>query len=147
MWALNVMETGELEIRSKSLQELEPIDLNMLAEDSALAGKCVKLSQKRLGDFTVEDLRLMITQNLGLNYLIPLALEHLEVNPFSAGDYYPGDLLNSVLNVDRAFWKNHQELYWEIIDIASGLQDVLQNLHRAIIRFQSNDEQGVLSIK
>lgn len=70
-----------------------------------LIRRCHELRTKPLKDFTVEDLRIMIGQQVGLPHLVPLALGLLRSDPLVAGDYYPGDLLASVLRVDAAFWE------------------------------------------
>lgn len=49
----------------------------------------------------------MIGQEIGLDYLIPLALETLEDNIFAEGNFYCGDLLDSVLKVGKRFWENN----------------------------------------
>ena len=46
----------------------------------------------------------MIGQNIGLRYLIPMALDRLTRNLFVSGDFYRGDLLGVVLRAERAFW-------------------------------------------
>lgn len=56
-----------------------------------------RLCKKPIGEFSIEELRLMIGQSLGLPWLVPLAIEQLDENPFAHGDFYPGDLLSSVL--------------------------------------------------
>lgn len=54
----------------------------------------------------------MIGQDIGLPFLIPLALDILETNILAEGDYYGGDLLNAVLTSDCNFWRaNHH--YWK----------------------------------
>lgn len=93
--------------RSKSLQELEGQDWNEATFDSHLVITCHELRRKAIGSFEVEDLRIMIWQEMGLNYLIPLALEVLEDNIFAEGSVYSGDLLDSVLRVDKKFWRNN----------------------------------------
>ena len=45
----------------------------------------------------------MIGQQIGLPYLMPLALELLRTDPFTAGDFYEGDLLAIMLRVDAMF--------------------------------------------
>jgi hypothetical protein len=62
-----------------------------------------------LRDLSTEDLRLLVGQNIGLHYLIPLALDLLEVDPWSEGDFYRGDLLMSVVQVETSFWSEHPE--------------------------------------
>lgn len=93
--------------RSKSLQELEGQDWDEANFDSHLVITCHELRRKSIGSFEVEDLRIMIGQEIGLNYLIPLALEILEDDIFAEGSIYSGDLLDTVLRVDKKFWRNN----------------------------------------
>lgn len=72
--------------------------------DSYLVTTCHRLRRKPIEDFTTEDLRIMIGQNLGLPFLLPKALIILEDNPFAEGDYYPGDLLVMVTSVKTPFF-------------------------------------------
>jgi hypothetical protein len=105
-------------VLDKSLQELEHKDWGEPAYDSYLVTTIHRLRQVPLREFTVEDLRIMIGQNIGLQYLVPLALEHLRRNPSAQGDYYPGDLLKMVLDADAEFWQNHPEWHKEVEEIA-----------------------------
>ena len=89
--------------RSKSLQELDGQDWGEPTFDSHLVTECHRLRRVPLRDFTVEDLRITIGQQIGLDYLIPLALERLEDDPFAEGAYYPCDLLVSVLRAEVRF--------------------------------------------
>jgi len=102
--------------RNKTLETLEKEkwpDLN--DETSRLVARCHELRKIPVGDLTVEDLRLMIGQQIGLSYLVPLAIEKLKEDILSEGDYYPGDLLKSVLNIEIDFWKENKPL-WSVID-------------------------------
>jgi hypothetical protein len=96
--------------RSKTLQQLTFQDWGEATYDSRLVTECHRLRRVPLRDFTAEDLRLMVGQNIGLEYLVPLALEQLEEDPFAEGDYYPGDLLVSVLGAQAQFWLAHPDL-------------------------------------
>ena len=53
----------------------------------------------------------MIGQSIGLEFLVPLALEILERNPLIDAEFYPGDLLSHTLGQDNDFWHRHTE--WE----------------------------------
>lgn len=66
---------------------------------------------------SVEDLRITIGQQIGLDHLIPLALERLEDDPFSEGAFYPCDLLVSVLRAEERFWQSHPELRERVVAI------------------------------
>ncbi len=104
-----------------------------------LIKRCHELRTKPLRDFTVEDLRIMIGQQVALNRLVPLALKRLRPDPLTAGDYYPRDLLDSVLRVDTAFWEWSPDLKVEMRKLAEdlrerfklepGLREVIKNIH------------------
>ena len=78
---------------------------------------------KPLRDFTVEDLRIMIGQRVALNRLVPLALDRLRPDPLVERDYYPGDLLDSVLRVDTAFWEWSPDLTVEMRKLAEDVRE------------------------
>jgi hypothetical protein len=100
------METS----RDKTLQELDGEVWGGPELNSYLVTNCHRLRRIPLRDLKVEDLRLMIGQGVSLQFLIALAMENLEKNPFVEGDFYPGDLLKNVLEVGREFWMNRPEL-------------------------------------
>lgn len=91
--------------QSKTLEILEKNNWGEPTYDSYLVKTCHQLRRKLLKDFEVEDLRIMIGQDIGLKYLIPLAMQKLEENILAEGDCYEGDLLKSVLNSDVEYWK------------------------------------------
>lgn len=82
--------------RNKTLEELEGEEWGCPEYNSHLSITCYDLRKKPISSFDSENLRIMIGQKLSLDYLIPLALEILEDNIFSEGDYYSGDLLDSL---------------------------------------------------
>ncbi len=96
-----------MDVSNKCLKEIESFPEKDTAGSTPLIEKVMALRRKKIKDFTIEDLRLMIAQQQGLAYLVPLGLEVLEKNPFSEGDYYEGDLLVSLLTCKADFWKEH----------------------------------------
>jgi hypothetical protein len=96
--------------RSKSLQQLGWQDWGEATYDSRLVKECHRLRRVPLSKFEAEDLRIMIGQNLGLEYLVPLAIEQLQEDPLAEGAYFPGDLLVSVLGGKAEFWRAHPGL-------------------------------------
>jgi hypothetical protein len=103
--------------KTKSLQELEHKDWGEPNFDSHLVQECHRLRRIPLKDFTTEDLRIMIGQNIGLDHLIPLAIEKLKQNPLAEGNFYPGDLLVNVLRADSNFWLKHSDIKMETAQI------------------------------
>ena len=103
--------------KTKSLQELENEDWGKPNFNSRLVQECHRLRRIPLEDFNVEDLRTLIGQNIGLNYVVPLAIEKLEQNPLAEGNYYSGDLLVNVLRVEPKFWSKFPTLKAQVIQI------------------------------
>ena len=103
--------------KTKSLQELENEDWGKPNFNSRLVQECHRLRRIPLKDFNVEDLRTLIGQNIGLNYVVPLAIEKLEQNPLAEGNYYSGDLLVNVLRVEPKFWSKFPTLKAQVIQI------------------------------
>lgn len=95
----------------KSLESLEKSTWSPLDPDegSHLIKTCHQLRKKQLKDFNTEDLRIMIGQDIGLKFLIPLAIQTLKDNILSEGDLYEGDLLKSVLTSDVNYWRENQD--------------------------------------
>jgi hypothetical protein len=88
------------------LDLLDPPAWDSAPPDATPAAKrCHELRTKPLKDFTVEDLRIMLEQQVGLSHLVGIALTRLRADPLLQGDCYPGDLLASVLRVDPAYWE------------------------------------------
>jgi contact-dependent growth inhibition (CDI) system CdiI-like immunity protein len=56
---------------------------------------------------TAEDLRLLLSQDISANVLVPRALALLESEPLLEGDFYPGDVLVAVLKVSPSYWQAH----------------------------------------
>jgi hypothetical protein len=110
--------------RSKSLQEIDGDDWGEPSYPSHLVTECHRLRRVPLCDFTIEDLRIMIGQNIGLPHLVPLALEVLHVDPFAGGAYYPCDLLVSVLRADVQFWQRRPELREQLVTLTERTVDL-----------------------
>ncbi len=113
--------------RSKSLNELEGHDWGEPTFDSYLVVTCHRLRRKPLIEFTVEDLRIMIGQQISLPYLVPLAVERLEADPLAAGHYYPGDLLAVVVRVDESFWDSHADSLRRVRGIVRRAEEILRS--------------------
>ncbi|MEO9570587.1 MAG: contact-dependent growth inhibition system immunity protein [Polaribacter sp.] len=56
----------------------------------------------------------MIGQDIGLYFLIPLAIGELEKYILVEGDFYEGDLLKMVLMSDVNYWKKEKD-NWKLI--------------------------------
>ena len=130
------MRQSDLEAkrRKRSLNELEGEAWKCSNLDSHLVQVCSQLRKKPIGDFTIEDLRIMIGQQIGIFFLVPIALEILEREPLAEGDYYPGDLLASVARLEVAFWQKHspwETRFEQIIASVNALpKQIIEDVHQ-----------------
>ena len=111
------MKKDKLQVnwKTKSIEDLENDYWEQTSFPTNLVQRCNELRKIPLNQFLTEDLRIMIGQEIGLDYLIPLAIETLNKDLFAEGDFYPGDLLQNILNIEFTFWENHKD-YWAQID-------------------------------
>ena len=115
----------EKNLEEKTLEKLEREvwpDVNE-ADSSYLIKTCHALRKKQLQHFTTEDLRIMIGQEIGLQYLIPIAIETLSNDLFAEGDYYEGDLLKNVLAINTDFWNHNKNYRQQLNDIIKDRRD------------------------
>lgn len=98
--------------RVKTLETLEKDYWPSAESESRLVKRVESLRKIPLNAFTAEDLRLMISLQFSLNYMIPLALEFLSKDLWAEGDFYEGDLLDSVLKINSVFWEENGD-YWQ----------------------------------
>jgi hypothetical protein len=105
-----------MSVRDKSLEELRAAPSTGLEGGSYLLSQLRRLRTVPLKELRMEDIRLLIGQSLGLGFLVPMALDHLEAHPLAAGDFYPGDLLKNVMEAPQSFWNNHAELRERLVN-------------------------------
>lgn len=82
-----------------------------------LVEKCYRLRKVPVGDLEPDDLRVLITQQIGLRFLVPLAIQLLENDPMMEAEYYPGDLLEAVIDVKSAYWEEYPEQYKSVLEL------------------------------
>ncbi|MFF2368880.1 contact-dependent growth inhibition system immunity protein [Streptomyces sp. NPDC058122] len=122
--------------RSRSLEELERDRWEAPPPDATrLIATAHALRSRPVGTLTVEDLRLLIGQDIGLAVLLPLAMEVLRDNPLAEGHMYEGDLLRAVLTRPSAVWSTYPNLARQLTLIVDGLSDLSPNLRGEVERF------------
>jgi len=78
-----------------------------------------ELHNQPLSNLDLSDIRFLIGQNSGLEYLVPIAVSKLKEDIFLEVEYYPGDLLCSLflINNEPNYWKSHTKEKQELIDL------------------------------
>ncbi|MBI3560333.1 MAG: hypothetical protein HY080_01255 [Gammaproteobacteria bacterium] len=98
--------------------------------DSNLVKTIYQLRKKRLRDYTVEDLRIMIGQDVGLPFLLPMAIQILEQDPLAKGMHYKGDLLCNVLRINPDFYKTNPEYKSKVENLIKLTKNAITLLDR-----------------
>jgi CDI immunity proteins len=125
---------------NKSLEELENDFWAEPSLNSNLALKCHEFRKLPISKLSVEDLRFLIGQKIGLSFLVPLALELLELNPLVAGEMYKGDLLANVSAIPEDFWCKNPELNNRLVEIANEIGILSETLSNHLLPVLSRFE-------
>jgi len=88
----------------RSIEQLENDYWKDVDFPSSLVERCFNYRKVPVSDLSVEQLRLLIGQKIGLRYTVPKAIALLQADILAEGDYYPGDLLNSLLSFSEDDW-------------------------------------------
>lgn len=127
---------------SLSLQDLEIENLPESNLNSRVITECRRLFKLPLSKLDAGDLRLLIVQNIGLQHLVPLALDKLEENPLIDGGLYAGDLLSSLISLSSEFWSNYPDLNDRVVEIKFTVECLAETLNNDILPKLSKFEFG-----
>lgn len=108
---------------SKSLEQLDGDDWGKPTYESHLVVTCYKLRKIPLSQFEPENFRILLSQNFSLEYLIPLVLDLLESDPWIECDFFPGDLLKAVLEVEEKHWHENSRQRERLTRIAKKARE------------------------
>jgi hypothetical protein len=107
---------------SLSIEELEGVVWPEPEYNSHLVMTCHALRKVPLHGLTAENIRMLIAQKIGLEFIVPMAMDYLEENPWGSGSFYDGDLLENVLKIDFAFWREHSDMRYRLSEVMIRVQ-------------------------
>lgn len=116
----------------RTLTQLEGEDWGEPTYPSYVVTNSHALRHKPLREFTAEDLRFMLTQQISLPTLMPMALDVLEADPFAGGDMYEGALLNMAVRVDPQFWQDHPRLWYRLDAVLLIVRQAYETLEQEV---------------
>ncbi|SFY17705.1 contact-dependent growth inhibition system immunity protein [Streptomyces atratus] len=126
--------------REMSLAELEGQKWPDPPPDSTYLVKSIHALRSRpIGSLTVEEMRRLIGQDVGLPWLLPMAVEILRntAHAEEIGGFYDDDLLSAVLTRSRETWLTMPDLAQEVKDVLAILKDVSLYIEPEIEQFMS----------
>ncbi len=138
----------------RSLVDLGQItDFDLTGSEAGFIQKIHSVRKKWLRDFTPDEIRVCLAQEIGVAFLVPKALSILNDNPWIEAEYYEGDLLKTCIDVPDDYWKDKNEekdLMKEVLltahrqvtngKVSTGRQE-LRDLERGFRKFGMNTEQ------
>lgn len=114
-------------MKNQSIEQLENDIWKTPANfSSSMIEKCHGYRKISISKLTVEQLRLLISQKIGVKYLIGIAIEKLNRDILSGGDLYEGDLLMAVSNLTLDFWSIHRTEYQSLKKIVELNSDLIK---------------------
>ncbi len=118
---------------NKSIEELENDYWDKPKFKSHLVTECHKLRKKPISALSIENLRILIGQNIGLKYIVPIAIEILEKNPFAEGNFYKGDLLFNITKISAEFWLENPKLNNRLVEIKNEISIINETIEMELV--------------
>jgi hypothetical protein len=103
-----------------------------------LVKRCIELSTVSVDNFSLGELRVIIGQKFGLQYLIPLAIEKLQDDIFVEAELYEGDLLENVLKIDTSFWDSNEKYWTQLNKLLQDKREEITEMEIALANFDNS---------
>jgi len=119
----------------RSIEQIENDFWKEVDFPSGLVEKCFAYRKIPIAELSVEQLRLLISQSIGLPYIISRAVCILQQNILSEGDYYQGDLLSVLLELKHEDWQQNLKEKAELKHlIVHSLNEIEANENQSLMR-------------
>ena len=96
-----------------------------LDDSTPLQKRIYTLYDTPLHKFSMDDVRFMIGQGVGVKQLLPIALSKLEHDMLHDSCYYEGDLLSSVLTIPREYWVKNVPDYSKVNALLISKREIM----------------------
>jgi hypothetical protein len=116
---------------TKSLNSLLGWKKQMSPQPTPLAERVAAACDLPLKDLKWPDIRLLIGQDIGLEYLMPWAIDALAKRPLYSAELYEGDLLCACLRVDRGYWVKNISQWQKLNEILQSLDSAMKSVNEA----------------
>ena len=112
----------------KSIEQLEKDVWKKPSEfPTDLVEKCYQYRKISIAELTNEQIRILISQKIGIEYLIGITLEKLERNILTECDFYEGDLLVAVSGLPTEFWNKNKTEFLTFKNIVEQNSEIIKN--------------------
>ncbi len=118
---------------NSSLDEIEGSNQKYCNLSSGLIEKCMVARTRKIKELSAEEVRILMSQNIGLEYIVPFSLDILEKEPLIFGGLYKGDLLVALLNVDKSFWIKNPKWNNRLMEITIEIEEIYNTISEDIL--------------
>ncbi|PZR23508.1 MAG: hypothetical protein DI535_23800 [Citrobacter freundii] len=95
---------------TRSIEQLQYNGRDEAGSPAGVAARFHQFVRVPVKDLSIEQIRLLLSQDVGTIFLLDKTLQLLETDILADGDFYPGDLLSAALNINRIYWDSKPEL-------------------------------------
>jgi len=101
--------------RQKTLENLEKDFWGEPTYDSYLVRRTHEIRKIPLSELTNDDIAMMLRQQFSLDYLVPLAIDKLQIDILAFGDTgSEGAIMEAILKIPTDFWASNKD-HWTAI--------------------------------
>lgn len=113
---------------NKSIEQLEnDYWKDEIEFPSSLVINCHKYRKIPLNQLTIEQLRLLISQQIGLDYIVSIGLRELDKNILAEGDFYEGDLLLAISKLPPEYWTKNKSNFRTFKSLVERNSDLIKS--------------------
>ncbi|MFF3361492.1 contact-dependent growth inhibition system immunity protein [Streptomyces misionensis] len=126
--------------KEKSIEELEGHRWpEPTGNSTSLVRGVHELRRRAIKDLSAEDLRRLVGQDIGLQWLLPVALDFLRATAPQEAEtgWYDDDLLSAVLTRNAETWRNAPELARHLNETVNMLTDLSPYIREEVEAFRS----------
>ncbi len=101
--------------REKTLENLEKDFWGEPTYDSYLVRRSHEIRKLTLTELTNDDIAMMLRQQFSLDYIVPLAIDKIQIDILAFGDTgSEGAIMEAILKISTDFWASNKE-HWTAI--------------------------------
>jgi hypothetical protein len=101
--------------REKTLENLEKDFWGEPTYDSYLVRRSHEIRKLTLTELTNDDIAMMLRQQFSLDYIVPLAIDKIQIDILAFGDTgSEGAIMEAILKISTDFWASNKE-HWTTI--------------------------------
>ena len=120
-----------------SLNQIAGANLASSEFGSGLVKRVTEACHVPIGGLTAAQIGLLIRQDIERSLLVPMAIEILEDNPLIETEFYPGDLLRTLLELPQEYWSENQQSWLALNSVLTQLDETIAMLGDARDSFAS----------